>query len=114
MKHLAKQFKLAGFDQLGTSVIRTLPMRTSLKRNPTYEDTDQITFGKHRGLPLSDITSSYFRWLWDEGPTLRTYSGMVFREDSKPPMELYDKVKLANYIWNSQNSLAQELGEEFI
>jgi uncharacterized protein (DUF3820 family) len=31
------------------------------------QDTDKMTFGKHRGLPMSDVPASYLHWLWCNG-----------------------------------------------
>lgn len=98
----AEQFELEGMP----------PMNTNLKRTPTFEDTDKIWFGRHQGEPLSDVPAHYFRWLWHDAD-YKTYSGVEFNLNSQPPTALYNKVKLANYIWNSQSAIAQELGEEF-
>lgn len=109
MKHHARQFDL----QLHTPKQRTINMNTALKRNPTYQDTDTITFGKYFGEPLSDIPAQYLRWLWTEAG-YREWSGKELNTHSQqPPMKLYEKIKLANYIWNSQDEIAKELGEEF-
>jgi hypothetical protein len=31
------------------------------------EDTDLMPFGKHRGLPMSDVPARYLHWLWTSG-----------------------------------------------
>lgn len=83
-------------------------MTTQEKRYPAFTDTDKMTFGKYRNEPLSDVPASYFKWLWDEG--LKDYSGRT------PPTQQYivEKIKLANYIWNNQDAISQELGDTFI
>lgn len=30
-------------------------------------DSDPMPFGKHKGLPMSDVPARYFHWLWTEG-----------------------------------------------
>jgi hypothetical protein len=79
-------------------------MRNDQKKYPAYTDTDTMIFGKHRGEPLSDIPASYFRWLWTEGG-IKDYLGSKSNSNN---------TRLANYIWNSQDALAQELGDTFI
>jgi hypothetical protein len=29
-------------------------------------DTDLMTFGKHKGVPMQDVPASYLFWLWTE------------------------------------------------
>lgn len=30
-------------------------------------DDDEMLFGKHKGLPLSEVPADYLLWLWDAG-----------------------------------------------
>lgn len=53
-----------------------------------YEDDDKMPFGKHRGIPISDVPASYLHWLWGQRP-------------------MSDK-KLEAYIRNNLSSLKQE------
>jgi hypothetical protein len=95
--------------------MREAAMRTSDNREPAFNDLDKLWFGKYgpKGLnePLQDIPATYLWWLWYEAG-YRTYSGMSFAKDSKPPMDLWNKVKLANYIWNSKSDIEQRMGDE--
>ncbi|HEX9232686.1 MAG TPA: DUF3820 family protein [Blattabacteriaceae bacterium] len=84
------------------------------KRNPCFEDTSLMVFGKYKNQLLQDIPASYFRWLKDilekEGynynPPEKLYNSMKSFEQ--------DKVKLYNYIWNSQDALQMELGNDIV
>lgn len=31
------------------------------------EDTDEMPFGKHKGVAMQDVPASYFHWLWSTG-----------------------------------------------
>ena len=31
------------------------------------KDTDKMTFGKHKGVPMQDVPASYLHWLWSGG-----------------------------------------------
>jgi uncharacterized protein (DUF3820 family) len=31
------------------------------------EDTDLMRFGKHKGIPMSDVPAGYFHYLWCNG-----------------------------------------------
>ena len=33
----------------------------------TFEDTDLMPFGKHKGTPMQDVPADYFHWLWFNG-----------------------------------------------
>ena len=30
-------------------------------------DTDPMPFGKHKGVPMSDVPATYLHWLWTNG-----------------------------------------------
>lgn len=62
-----------------------------------------MPFGKHKGEPLQDVPARYLLWLWRDG--LNEYSGVKDHDRLAP------KIRLANYIWNSQSVIAQETGE---
>lgn len=90
-------------------------MLTENKRQPAFTDTDAIQFGKHRGELLQDVPAHYLRWLWTDGG-FRQYSRSYteIAEITFPNRSIHDKVKLANYIWNSREAIEQELGDTFI
>lgn len=54
------------------------------------EDTDPMPFGKHRGLPMSDVPASYLHYLWVNG----------LRDDKRS--------SVANYIRRNLSSLCAE------
>lgn len=83
-------------------------MLTSSKKSPAYTDLDNITFGKHKGKPLGDVPASYLSWLWSE--SVSDFCGLDIKPDS--PDWFKSKVMLANYIWNSQDAIEEETGEE--
>jgi Putative quorum-sensing-regulated virulence factor len=31
------------------------------------QDTDEMPFGKHRGVLMQDVPAAYFHWLWSNG-----------------------------------------------
>ena len=33
----------------------------------SLDATDPMPFGKHRGVPMSDVPASYLHWLWTNG-----------------------------------------------
>jgi hypothetical protein len=89
-------------------------MRNQDKRQPVYGDTDAMPFGKHKGEPMQDVPARYLRWLWTEGE-IKDYSKTIPEHDiDKQRLWILEKVKLANYIWNSREALEQELGDTFI
>jgi len=81
-------------------------MTTNQKRYPALTDTDPMPFGKHKGELMQDVPASYLRWLWEEGlrPLSKDYG-------DGPPPGYAERIKLANYIWNSKEAIEQELGE---
>lgn len=66
------------------------------KRYPAFHDDDLMSFGKYKNQRLSDVPASYLYWLWHNTGINAT------------------NPKLANYIWNVQEDIKQEMGEEFI
>ncbi len=72
-------------------------MRTEDKRKPTLIDTDRMPWGKWKGERMQDIPPAYLRWLY--------YN--IKQEGITRNNEL-----VYNYIWNSKDALAEELGEE--
>lgn len=84
-------------------------MQTNQKREPAFTDTDLMPFGKYKDEPLQDVPAKYLVWLWNE---LRA-DGYCKQRELRPtdPPWVAAKQKLANYIWNSQDALAQETGE---
>jgi len=78
-------------------------MLSQHKRAPAYTDTDLMPFGKYIKIPLSDIPANYLKWLYHE-----------LRRDNVHKLNAdIPKVRLFNYIWNSQDAIADELGESF-
>lgn len=84
-------------------------MQSNHKRQPALNDTDPMPFGKHKGEPMQDVPARYLQWLWNDG--MKDFSRNIKPEDKFPEWTV-DKTKLANYIWNSQDAIAQETGEE--
>jgi len=80
-------------------------MRMEDKRQPAFEDTDLMIFGKYKGEPLQDVPASYFKWLWDE-TDIKQFSGQ------KPHIQVLGKIKLANYIFNSMDAIKLELKDK--
>jgi hypothetical protein len=86
-------------------------MRTEDKKYPALEDTDLMTFGKHKGEPLSDVPAYYIRWLWQE-TDLKNYVGKPIPDFKLVTAGMIaEKIKLANYVWNSKEAIEQELGD---
>ena len=54
------------------------------------EDTSKMPFGKHKGLPMSDVPAYYLHWLWENGK----------KSDKVCPV--------ADYIRRNLNCLEQE------
>lgn len=79
------------------------------KRYPAFEDNDLMPFGKHHGESLSDVPARYLVWLWNDGLKDEYGRHNCWAEDLVDWMK--DRVKLANYIWNCKEALAQETGE---
>lgn len=73
-------------------------MRTQDKKTPALIDTDRMPFGKYKGERMQDIPPSYLSWLYYEIKKggITKYNELVF-----------------NYIWNSQDAIAEEIGEQF-
>jgi hypothetical protein len=86
-------------------------MRLQDKRQPAFEDTDLMTFGGYKGELICDVPASYLKWLWEK-TDIKQYSTTKPIETSNSLLK--DKQKLANYIWNSHDALAEELGESFV
>lgn len=55
------------------------------------QDTDQMPFGKHKGIPMQDVPASYLHYLWR--------SGMEFDKQSN----------VADYIRRNLAALKKEL-----
>jgi hypothetical protein len=88
-------------------------MFTENKRYPAFTDTDIMEFGKFKGESLQDVPPKYLAWLWSDG--IKDYSkNFTEHELELTNPVLFTKIKLANYIWNSQDAIAQELGNTFI
>lgn len=96
-KHRAEQFNL--FPN----------MRIENERYPAFNDDDTMSFGKHKGEYLMDVPASYFKWLW-----LEMDYNLASRDYSNSTAMVADKVRLANYIWNSKEALEEELKDSFI
>lgn len=88
-------------------------MQIKHKREPAFTDTDLMTFGKYKDKPLQDIPASYVRWLWQE-TIIHTLSRNLSPAEQNIEKHILDSTKLANYIWNSQDAIALELGESII
>ena len=41
------------------------------------EDTDLMPFGKHKGIPMSDVPASYLHYLWNNGMKKETKTSNV-------------------------------------
>ena len=86
-------------------------MTTQDRRQPAFADTDLMPFGKHRNESLGDVPARYLAWLWAElckdGYNRATGSGL-----RGSTTHIIEKLKLANYIWNSQDAIALETGEK--
>lgn len=84
-------------------------MRSENKKQPAYTDLDLMPFGKHKGEPMQDVPAHYLRWLWTEGDC-KPFCG------AKPTghNNTDQKIKLANYIWNSKSAIEEELNDTFI
>ena len=83
-------------------------MLTQDKRQPSFEDTDLMPFGKHRGVVIAEVPASYLKWLYNEmKPRWLKY------ELTTQSTEL-DKTNLKtfNYIHNSMDAIEDELREE--
>jgi hypothetical protein len=84
------------------------------KREPAYTDLDLMPFGKHKGEPMQDVPAHYLRWWWTEGDG-KDYSKVIPQHDvDKQRLWILEKIKLANYIWNSRTALEEELNDTFI
>lgn len=87
-------------------------MTTSDKRQPAYTDTDLMPFGKHKGDLLQDVPARYLAWLWGELKADGYHRARQPHEiHAGLPVKVQVKIKLANYIWNSQDAIAQETGD---
>lgn len=83
-------------------------MTTNQKRHPAFTDLDRMPFGKHKDEPLQDVPAHYLQWLWNDG--LHEWSRNTAEIDVKPP-DVQMRIRLANYIYNSKDAIAQETGE---
>lgn len=82
---------------------------TKDKRKPAFTDTDKMPFGEHKGKAMQDVPPKYLVWFWGE------LCKEGFNKASVGPIlpeHISSKVKLANYIWNSQDAIAMETGEK--
>lgn len=86
-------------------------MNTAFKRSPAFADTDLMPFGKHKGEPLQDVPARYLAWLYGELRNEGFNKPMNREEAAGIPHYIMDKIKLANYIYNAQDAIAQETGE---
>lgn len=73
-------------------------MRTEDKKQPALLDTDRMPFGKWKHERMMDIPPAYLAWLYYE----------IKKEGVNERNDL-----VFNYIWNSQDAIAEELREEF-
>jgi hypothetical protein len=112
MKHYAKQFD---FMRKMVDMPKENLEDNREDREPAFSSTDKIWFGKYgpKGLneTLQDIPSSYLWWLWYEAG-YRTFSGVAINPNAQISQELWNKVKLANYIWNNRSDIEQRMGDE--
>jgi hypothetical protein len=79
------------------------------KKEPAYTDLDLMPFGKHKGEPMQDVPAHYLRWWWNEDGKSFSTTGPIPSNKS-----IQEKIKLANYIWNSRSALEEELNDTFI
>lgn len=87
-------------------------MRTQDKKQPAFNDLDPMPFGKHKGEPMQDVPARYLSWLWNQDDFKKQYCKNLSEEDQKKyPVWIIEKIKLANYIWNSRDSLNAEQHE---
>lgn len=89
-------------------------MNSENKRSPAFQDTDAMTFGKHRGELLQDVPPRYLVWLWQDGGLNMFSKNLPTDQIHLYKQQVVDKVKLANYIWNSKEAIEQEIGDTFI
>lgn len=80
-------------------------MLTQDKRQPSYEDTDLMPFGRFKGKVLSDVPASYLKWLYNE------MKPRWFKYELTTQSTELDKVNLKtfNYIHNSMDAIDEEL-----
>ena len=78
-----------------------------MERTPAFTDTDKMPFGKHSGLPLQDVPSSYLSWLRDA----LEKEGVKELKVGAGYNDVYNlnKIKLYNYIMNSWDAIKQDL-----
>jgi Uncharacterized protein conserved in bacteria len=74
-----------------------MDMRVEDKKSPALVDTDKMPWGRHKGKRMMDIPPAYLRWLYYD----IQQNGITERNDV-----------VYNYIYNSKDALAEELGEE--
>lgn len=60
------------------------------RENGLLCDTDPMPFGKHKGVPMSDVPAGYLHWLWANGK----------KEDKR--------CKVADYIRRNIDALKRE------
>lgn len=65
-------------------------------------DADPMPFGVHRGKPMSDVSASYFHYLWSNG-----MNTLKCRDDAG---NLYsdDRSRVADYIARNLSALKKE------
>lgn len=85
-------------------------MRLENKRSPAFTDLDRMPFGKYEGEPLQDVPASYLVWLWEEIKEKSGNYNHLFPNENTPK-NITDYIKIANYIWNSQDAITEETGE---
>lgn len=80
-------------------------MTTQDKRQPAFEDTDTIWFGKYRDECIKDVPANYLLWWFDQNQQYQT---------NKQNLTGYmlNNQKLYNYIFNAMDALKIEGGRE--
>lgn len=89
-------------------------MLTSCKRKPAYVDEDKMPFGKYINISMMHVPAKYLVWLYHE-----------LKRDGVDKIDLHalqnpadrvafeQRIKVFNYIWNSQDGIAEEICEKF-
>lgn len=67
------------------------------KKSPALVDTDVMPFGQHKGKLMQDVPPSYLKWLY-----------LQIKQTGATPLN----EAVFNYIHNSRDALALELGKD--
>jgi len=62
---------------ISLSYAATVINNNKTKTMKQLEDTDLMPFGKHKGIPMSDVPASYLHYLWNNGMKKETKTSNV-------------------------------------